>query len=95
MATETLSIRMDSDLKRNFDRVCSDLGMSMTTAVTMLAKTMTRNNSIPADLCSYDPFYSDSNMKAIEESLEQIKQGKVHAFTWEEFEEMARKAENE
>lgn len=92
--TETLSVRMDSELKKNFNAVCDNLGISMSTMVTMLAKSVTRNHRIPEELCGYDPFYSDSNMKAIDKGLEQIQEGKVHTFTWEEFEEMARKAEN-
>ena len=42
MAQTTVSIRMDNDLKNNFDHICNELGMSMSTAVTMLAKKMTR-----------------------------------------------------
>ena len=38
MAQTTVSVRMDDTLKREFDKVCSDLGLSMTTAITMLAK---------------------------------------------------------
>ena len=41
MAQTTVSIRMDNDLKNNFDHICNELGMSMSTAVTMLAKKMT------------------------------------------------------
>ena len=40
MAQTTVSVRMDDTLKRDFDSVCSDLGLSMTTAITMLAKKM-------------------------------------------------------
>ena len=40
MSQTTVSIRMDDDLKRNFDHICNELGMSMSTAVTMLAKKM-------------------------------------------------------
>lgn len=76
--TETLSIRMDPDLKKSFDRVCSDLGISMTAAVTMLAKTMTRNHSIPGDLCSYDPFYSEENQRYLKNMQEDIRSGKAH-----------------
>mgnify|MGYP000078541332 FL=1 len=34
----TVNVRMDADLKREFDKVCNDLGLTMTTAVTILAK---------------------------------------------------------
>lgn len=94
MAADTLTIRMDPDLKEQFNRVCNDLGMSMSTAVTLLAKKMTREYCLPFEV-SMDPFYSESNIKAIKESLEQAKQGKLHTFTWEEFEALAKKAEED
>ena len=46
MANTNINIRMDSDLKRQFEAFCVDMGMSMTTflakilkAVVMLLKT--------------------------------------------------------
>lgn len=38
MAQTTISVRMDDDLKKAFDKTCNELGLSMTTAVVMLAK---------------------------------------------------------
>lgn len=47
MAQTTVSVRMDDALKKEFDNVCTDLGLSMTTAITMLAKKMTREKRLP------------------------------------------------
>lgn len=71
MSQSTLSVRMDDDLKREFDKVCNDLGFSMSTAVTMLAKKMTREKRVPFEV-SMDPFYSPSNMAALDESIAQF-----------------------
>ena len=68
MAQTTVSVRMDDTLKREFDKVCSDLGLSMTTAITMLAKKMTREKRIPFEV-SVDPFYSDENMARLRKSI--------------------------
>ena len=38
-----------------------------------------------------DPFYSEKNKKAIEESIKQIKEGKVVLKTMEELEKMENK----
>lgn len=40
-------------------------------------------------------FYSESNMKALRESIKQMEEGKVVTFTWEEFEAFAKKCEEE
>ena len=60
MAQTTLSVRMDDSLKSDFDKVCNELGLSMTTAITMLAKKMTREKRLPFEV-SVDPFYSEEN----------------------------------
>ena len=61
MAQTTVSVRMDNNLKKDFNNVCNDLGLSMTTAITMLAKKMTREKRLPFEV-SVDPFYSEQNM---------------------------------
>ncbi len=87
MSQTTVSVRMDEALKKDFDSVCSDLGLSMTTAIIMLAKKMTREKRIPFEV-SIDPFYSEANMAALNESIEQMKQGKTVVKTMKELEAM-------
>ena len=84
----TVNVRMDADLKREFDKVCNDLGLTMTTAVTILAKKMTREKRIPFEV-SMDPFYSESNLAALDHSIQQLKEGKVVIKTMEQLESMA------
>ncbi len=88
MAQTTVSVRMDDTLKRDFDTVCNDLGLSMTTAITMLAKKMIREKRIPFDV-SLDPFYNASNLNALNDSIEQMRQGKTVTKTIEELEALA------
>lgn len=38
MANININIRMDSDLKQQFEAFCNDVGMTMTTAFTVLRK---------------------------------------------------------
>lgn len=79
MAQTTVSVRMDDTLKRDFDTVCNDLGLSMTTAITMLAKKMTREKRLPFDV-SIDPFFSYENMARLRRSIAQMEAtgGTVH-----------------
>lgn len=74
MAQTTLSIRMDEDLKKSFDKICDDLGMTMTTAITMLAKKMTREQRLPFD-ASMDPFFSESNMEHLRRGIAALNAG--------------------
>jgi len=87
MAQTLVNIRMDEDLKKAMERTCRELGMTMTTAFTIFAKKVSREQRIPFDV-SVDPFYSERNMAAIDESFEQLKQGRVIVKTLEELEAM-------
>lgn len=88
MTQGIVSVRMDETLKQDFDCVCQELGMTMTTAITMLAKKMTREKRLPFEV-SIDPFYSESNQKALERSIEQAKRGQIVVKSLNELEQMA------
>lgn len=79
MAQTTLSVRTDDSLKSDFDKVCNELGLSMTTAITMLAKKMTREKRLPFEV-SVDPFYSEENLARLRRSIAQMEStgGTVH-----------------
>ena len=76
MAQTMVNFRMDEDLKKNMEKVCSDMGLSMTAAFTIFAKKVTREKRIPFEV-SADPFYSESNMKHLEQVIADINQGRA------------------
>lgn len=47
MAQAAMTIRMDKDLKVQFDALCDEFGMSTNTAFTIFARTVVRNRRIP------------------------------------------------
>jgi len=50
MAQTNINIRMDENLKKDFDTLCGDLGLTMTTAFNVFAKTMVRQQRIPFEI---------------------------------------------
>jgi len=88
MAQVLVNIRMDEDLKKSMEETCRTLGLNMTTAFTIFAKKVSREQRIPFDI-SVDPFYSERNLAAIDEAAGQINNGKVIVKTLEELEAMA------
>ena len=88
MAQAMVNIRMDEALKSDFEALCNDLGLNMSTASTIFAKKMVRENRIPFEV-SLDPFYGERNMRAIHESREQLLKGRVVVKSMEELEAMA------
>lgn len=75
MAQTAVNFRMDSDLKKNMESVCSELGMNMSTAFTIFAKKVTREHRIPFEV-SADQFYSEENMNRLRAAIENVKCGK-------------------
>ncbi len=50
MSTTNITIRMDSELKKQAEELFSDLGLSMTAAFTVFAKQAVREQRIPFEL---------------------------------------------
>lgn len=71
----TINVRMDDDLKKDFEQFCSNVGMNMTTAISIFAKTVVKEQRIPFDISS-DPFYNPANMNRIRKSVQDLDNGK-------------------
>lgn len=50
MSTTNINVRVDSDLKKVAETLFSDLGLNMSTAITMFLKTAINHNGIPFEL---------------------------------------------
>lgn len=75
MAQSMVNFRMDSELKKSMEKVCKDMGMSMTTAFTIFATKVSREKRIPFEI-SADPFYSESNINYLQSVIADIESGK-------------------
>ena len=62
MGQTAVTIRMDSDLKNQFDGLCNEFGMSVNTAFNIFVRTVVRTRSIP--------FAIESNRPSNDELLE-------------------------
>jgi len=74
MAMTSINVRVDESDKKWFDWFCGELGLSMSTAIQMVIKATRRENRIPLEL-TLDPFYSESNMRYLEETLKAFEEG--------------------
>ena len=75
--TVNVNFKLDSDVKKNMEQVCSELGLSMSAAFTIFARKVGREKRIPFDV-SVDPFYSESNIHYLEGIMKDIKNGKAN-----------------
>ena len=88
MAQTLINFRIDETTKKQMEQICNELGITMSTAFNIFAKKVIREKRIPFDV-SIDPFYSESNMKALSKSIKELEQGKVVVKSMEELEAMA------
>ena len=70
-----VNFRLDEDVKRNMEQVCSELGLTISAAFTIFAKKVSREKRIPFEL-SVDPFYSEENMTRLRKSIDDLDAGK-------------------
>ena len=55
-----VTIRMDEGLKKQSEALFNEMGLNMTTAITLFIKTAVRENRIPFEI-RVDPFFSENN----------------------------------
>lgn len=76
MAQTMINFRIDENLKKEMEKICREMGMSMTTAFTIFATKVARERRIPFEITA-EPFYSESNMKYLEKVITDIESGKA------------------
>ena len=87
MASTNINIRMDSDLKRQFENFCADMGMTMTTAFNIFAKKAVREYRIPFEIGAEIP--NAETMEAINE-VKRMKADPTLGKTYTDVDEMMR-----
>ena len=79
MPTTNLNIRTDRDVKEHADRIFSELGLTMTSAINMFLRTTIRENGIPFPLKLDTP--NQTTAQAIEEGRRIAADSSVKGYT--------------
>lgn len=79
MATVNVNIKMDADVKKNMERACEAMGLSMSAAFNIFAIKVGREFRIPFEV-SADPSYIDFNSRQRNDVIvvDDVKTGKAH-----------------
>lgn len=72
-----VNFKLDPDTKKSFEEVCSEMVLSVSAALTVFVKKVSREKRIPFEI-NADPFYSESNIRHLESIVRDIKSGKAH-----------------
>ena len=93
MAQATFSVRMDEGLKNDFDALCADFGMSMTTAINVFARAVVRERRIPFEIAASGVARPRlSGMEAFYALCAQAKENGIQDMPHDEINEEIRKA---
>ena len=70
MASARISVNVDGEIKQNAQRILSEIGMDLTTAIDLLLRTIVREERIPFDLRTKNAYRDDIHRQYILEELE-------------------------
>jgi len=74
-----IEFRVDAQLKSEYEKAYTELGLTTTEAFTIFATKVAREKRIPFEV-AVDPFYSEQNMARLKNSIAQMKStgGTIH-----------------
>lgn len=72
-----VSVRMENETKKEFEKFCKDVGLSISAAFNIFAKKVVRERKIPFDISNEDPFYSAENQERLALSIRHAQEGKL------------------
>ena len=91
MSQTSINIRMDAELKKEYEKILSELGLNLTTAFNVFARAVVRERRIPFDITLNVP-----NVKTIEaiEEIEAMKKD-PNKKLYNNFNELLHEVQNE
>ena len=85
MAQTNINIRMDENLKKEYEAVLSELGLNLTTSFNVFARTVVREKRIPFEIALNVP---NAETIAAMQEVEDMISGKVHVKSYASFSEL-------
>ena len=87
MGQTAFTIRMDTDIKKRFDELCKDFGMSANTAFNIFARAVIKQERIPFDVESENQAKLQRAWEAIERMRESAVANGIADMSMEEIDE--------
>jgi DNA-damage-inducible protein J len=76
--TTTFSIRMDTDIKEQFDHFCDAVGMNTNTAINMFVRVVVRDRKLPFEVALRDePLHGETWLMEMHRRIKKIEAGKT------------------
>lgn len=77
MAQSILSVRMDENLKKEFDEFCSEVGLNSSVAVNLFVRTVVREKRIPFEITNQPSRSSAAVLRSADRDMEN---GKLQGY---------------
>ena len=79
-----VNFRIDDKIKEKAESVCSQMGLTMSTAINIFLTKLANEQRIPFEV-AIDPFYSEENMARLRKSISELNagKGKLHEVDYE------------
>ena len=90
MSTTAISIRLESDIKKQFENLCKEFGLSTNAAFNLFARTVVREQAIPFPITLNN---SETKIRSISAQdalsrIQQLSSKETHEWTDEEIDEL-------
>ena len=87
MQQATFSVRMDANLKKQFDNLCQDFGMNASTAINIFARAVVKQRKIPFEISASN---SNNALKLLQALRTQAKNNGISDLSLDEINEEIR-----
>ena len=95
MSQTSFTVRMDADVKKRFDELCKDFGMSSNTAFNMFARAVIKSERIPFNIESEEQAFIERAKRVTEQIRAQAILNGTADMSMDEINEEIRKAREE
>ena len=93
MSQATFSVRMEEGLKRQFDGLCQEFGMTASTAINVFARAVVRERRIPFEIAASEPEVTrDSALRAFQALRAEARANGVSYLSLDDINEEIRQA---
>ena len=95
MAQSAVTVRLDSEIKSQFDELCEQFGMSANTAFNVFAKAVVMYRKIPFEIKASPKSDSQKGLEAFQQIRKMAESGQLPDLTLDEINEEIRLARQE
>ena len=95
MAQVSMTVRLDSQLKKQFNELCNEIGMSVNTAINVFVKAALKTRGIPFEIKATPKEEPISGLEAFRHIRQMAESGQLPDLTLDEINEEIRLAREE